>query len=362
MNCGRIKATEERACAAHCGQLIRRGDTVVVDENDDWYCCAKCLKDSWGGRMTLPWNERLTMLTIHPEAATLEDIARMATELSCVDECSHEWIDATNENVMAKGERLHECTFAEAATRVASLGVASGVGEPHEDCVSLNDYERLEAVNADLLAALEEASIALDSIQAMAKTEIADRLATLDNLDDIAGQADEAFVKTEAAIEKAKGRRKMIEGWYYLHINGELIYKKELGGTAADIRESDFAVALWACDPTDRGTAWDCLVESLAAGAKKERVFELAEKWHCDDDDAQQYNELILGGRLFRDGSQWCATQGNFVNLQKSPAGFGDTALEALGDLCKNLGYKPSKTWGMHFSQMMQEVAGKVDA
>ena len=26
-----------------------------------------------------------------------------------------------------------------------------------------------------------------------------------------------------------------LEGWYYMHKNGEMIYKRELGGTAADI-------------------------------------------------------------------------------------------------------------------------------
>ena len=36
----------------------------------------------------------------------------------------------------------------------------------------------------------------------------------------------------------------MEQGWYYLHTNGDLIYKRELGGTAADIRESDFAKQL----------------------------------------------------------------------------------------------------------------------
>lgn len=36
---------------------------------------------------------------------------------------------------------------------------------------------------------------------------------------------------------------------------------------------------------------------------------------------------------IFRDGNKWCATRGDFVNLQESPAGFGDTegqAIEAL--------------------------------
>lgn len=38
---------------------------------------------------------------------------------------------------------------------------------------------------------------------------------------------------------------------------------------------------------------------------------------------------------VFMDGNQWCATTPEFVNLQESPAGFGDTpsaAIEKLQD------------------------------
>ena len=70
-----------------------------------------------------------------------------------------------------------------------------------------------------------------------------------------------------------------LEGWYYLHTNGSLIYKRELGETAADIRESDFARAMWPMDPTDRAGAWNVLVEALALGADAARVKELAAKW-----------------------------------------------------------------------------------
>ena len=108
-----------------------------------------------------------------------------------------------------------------------------------------------------------------------------------------------------------------MEGWYYLHTNGELIYKRELGATAADIRESDFARALWPMEPSDREGAWRILVEGLAAGANPERIKELAERWECDNEDADIYAER-LGINLFLDGNQWCATAGNFVNLQES--------------------------------------------
>lgn len=40
-----------------------------------------------------------------------------------------------------------------------------------------------------------------------------------------------------------------IEGWYYLHSNGALIYKPDHDGTVADIRDSNFARGLWPMDP-----------------------------------------------------------------------------------------------------------------
>jgi len=36
---------------------------------------------------------------------------------------------------------------------------------------------------------------------------------------------------------------------------------------------------------------------------------------------------------FYKDGDKWCAVHGDFVNLQESPAGFGDTFEDALSDL-----------------------------
>jgi hypothetical protein len=36
---------------------------------------------------------------------------------------------------------------------------------------------------------------------------------------------------------------------------------------------------------------------------------------------------------FFMDGNKWCAVFGDYVNLQESPAGFGDNFEEALADL-----------------------------
>lgn len=150
-----------------------------------------------------------------------------------------------------------------------------------------------------------------------------------------------------------------LQGWYYLHTNGDLIYKRDFDGTAADIRESDFARALWPVDPADRLGAWTILVEALAAGANRGRVNELAVKWGCDDADAVQAAR-VWGARLFKDGDQWCATRSDFQDLTASPAGFGQTALEAFAALAKKLGYTPSKMWGASFCDLLK-VSDKGD-
>lgn len=144
-----------------------------------------------------------------------------------------------------------------------------------------------------------------------------------------------------------------IQGWYYLHTNGDLIYKPDSEGQAADIRDSDFARGLWPMDPTDRAGAWGILVEAKAAGASPERVAELAARWGCTDEDGEVYAERI-GAKIGRDGNAWCATRGDFQNLQESPAGFGHTVLEALSELAKDLGYQPSKMWGAHLPDLLK--------
>ena len=144
-----------------------------------------------------------------------------------------------------------------------------------------------------------------------------------------------------------------IQGWYYLHTNGDLIYKRDLDGTAADIRESDFARGLWPVDPEDRAGAWRIVVEAKAAGAKPERVADLAAKWGCNDEDGLIYAEHI-GVKVGRDGNAWYATRGDFENLHDSPAGFGDTVLEALSELAKDLKFVPSKMWGATFHDLVK--------
>lgn len=41
----------------------------------------------------------------------------------------------------------------------------------------------------------------------------------------------------------------------------------------------------------------------------------------------------VVKPHLRKDGSAWCATWPGFINLQESPAGFGDTPEDAVADL-----------------------------
>lgn len=152
-------------------------------------------------------------------------------------------------------------------------------------------------------------------------------------------------------MDKDERLNKTIGGWYYLHVNGDLIYKRDLPGTAADIRDSDLAKTLWPFDHSDRSGAWRIVVEGLSLGANKKRVEELAKLWGCDDIDAVNYSDY-LKITLDVDGDSKCAKQPNFINLQESVAGFGDTYLEAMADLCKNLGFKGGKMWNHTFESL----------
>lgn len=141
----------------------------------------------------------------------------------------------------------------------------------------------------------------------------------------------------------------MTSGWYYLHKNGDLIYKSG-SGSIADIRDSDFCRAAWPLDPQNRKAAWDIVVEAAAIGARRDRVDELVKLWGIDDEDAKNYANA-LGFALSMDGDQWCATRADFMNLQESPAGFGDTAFDAIVGLCKSLDCNRGKLgWGRTFA------------
>lgn len=135
-------------------------------------------------------------------------------------------------------------------------------------------------------------------------------------------------------------------GYYYLHTNGDLIFKNAIVGSEADFTESDFVKAYWFIDPAYREDAWTVLVEALAFGAEKERIMTLAKKWKCDDTDAQKFAEHI-NIVIDKDGDEWCAHFKNFANIQESLVGFGETALEAIAELAQKSPINRSGPWSL---------------
>jgi hypothetical protein len=53
-------------------------------------------------------------------------------------------------------------------------------------------------------------------------------------------------------------------------------------------------------------------------------------------------HEISSGFHLYKDGDAWCAVGPTFVDLQQSVAGFGDTMIDAVNDLWRQLKTEPS--------------------
>lgn len=131
-------------------------------------------------------------------------------------------------------------------------------------------------------------------------------------------------------------------GYYYLHVNGSLIYKTNDIGTLGDLLASDFVKAFWPVNIATREDAWTIAVEAMAAGALKSQLNALALDWALTNDDAKKYAARV-GLLLEMDGLAYVAKRGDFVDLMESPAGFGHTALEAMANLARLLGYRARK-------------------
>jgi hypothetical protein len=151
----------------------------------------------------------------------------------------------------------------------------------------------------------------------------------------------------------AEEEEEIMIGWYYLTDENDLRYSSG-SDTVADLREDGDVRGVWPLDPQNREDAWRICVEGLAAGANLERVKELAEKWACNEADANNYAQF-LGGDIYLDGNAWCAVGPGFINIQESHCGFGDTPVEAFAALARDVGYHPSKMWGPTLKGLLQD-------
>lgn len=148
----------------------------------------------------------------------------------------------------------------------------------------------------------------------------------------------------------------MINGYYFLSDDGHLQYSSKI--SPVELRDDKDVVMFWPVGDS-RELAWGMLVQSISCGATKEEVIHLADKWGCDDADAEIYAERI-GVALTIDELLKMAATKSFINIQESPCGFGETYLEAMANLCAALGYMPQKLWGTTFPDLVKKHNSKV--
>lgn len=71
------------------------------------------------------------------------------------------------------------------------------------------------------------------------------------------------------------------DGYYYLHTNGEMIWKK-----FEPERDSPFVVQVWPVDLTSRANGWTIVLEGIALGANVDAIKFLMKKWSCTLEDS----------------------------------------------------------------------------
>ncbi len=76
--------------------------------------------------------------------------------------------------------------------------------------------------------------------------------------------------------------------FYYLHTNGELIWKKFRPES-----DSPFVRKIWTLRPDERESCYIILVEAACMGANMTRILELAKHWGCDGADGLTFCERM---------------------------------------------------------------------
>ncbi len=83
-------------------------------------------------------------------------------------------------------------------------------------------------------------------------------------------------------------------GYYYLHINGDLIYKPTIVDSDPSYFDSDFVKKYWRFDSEDRNDAWTIILEALMLGADINRIKELSSKWGLTLEDFCKFAQRTL--------------------------------------------------------------------
>jgi len=77
-----------------------------------------------------------------------------------------------------------------------------------------------------------------------------------------------------------------MDGYYYLHTEGNLIFKPAIIADDPHYFDSPFVKKVWCLDKTDRLCAWKIVLEALSMGCSISRARELAGKWKLTFDDS----------------------------------------------------------------------------
>lgn len=92
-----------------------------------------------------------------------------------------------------------------------------------------------------------------------------------------------------------------MNGFYYLHRETkDLIWKKFDPGED----NSPFVEKVWSVGESDRGKAWQIVLEGLALGVKIERAKDLATKWNLTFKDSIEMLKRVKPSDLMRAGME----------------------------------------------------------
>ena len=95
------------------------------------------------------------------------------------------------------------------------------------------------------------------------------------------------------------------DGFYYLHENGNLIFKPAIVANDPSYFDSPFVKKVWHVDSTNRLNAWKIVLEGFFYGANVDRLKELANKWALTFEDSvellkrtrkEERTEAMTGG------------------------------------------------------------------
>jgi len=131
----------------------------------------------------------------------------------------------------------------------------------------------------------------------------------------------------------------MSAAFYYLHENGDLIYKNPQFINEEDFIESPFVKTYWFLDTTRRETVWEFLIEAYGY-ASKNRIYDLCSKWGIDDKDAIYYIKYLnnISNKKFR----YEFGESNMLEFDNIILK-GNSYLHMLNSICHSIKYKIEK-------------------